>query len=45
MATAAPDGCSAGLNPELDRLRLHVTERGITLVTPEVLAQPVPASR
>ena len=44
MHCVLPDGFSAGLNPELDRLRFHVTERGITLVTPEMLGHPVPAS-
>ena len=44
MHCVLPDGFSAGLNPELDRLRFHVTERGITLVTPEMLGQPLPAS-
>jgi glucose-1-phosphate adenylyltransferase len=34
-----PDGFSAGLNLERDRERLHVTERGICLVTPDMLAQ------
>jgi glucose-1-phosphate adenylyltransferase len=34
-----PDGFSAGVNPERDRARLHVTERGICLVTPDMLGQ------
>ena len=33
-----PDGFSAGLQPELDRKRFTVTERGITLVTRDMLA-------
>jgi glucose-1-phosphate adenylyltransferase len=32
-----PDGFSAGVNPERDRARLHVTERGVCLVTPQML--------
>ena len=36
-----PDGFSAGLSPDEDRKRFHVTERGITLVTPSMLGQPV----
>jgi glucose-1-phosphate adenylyltransferase len=35
-----PDGFHAGLDPVADRARgFHVTERGITLVTPEMLGQ------
>jgi glucose-1-phosphate adenylyltransferase len=35
-----PDGFSAGLDPEQDRERgFHVTERGVTLITPEMLGQ------
>jgi glucose-1-phosphate adenylyltransferase len=36
-----PDGFSAGLDPERDKLRFHVTERGVTLITPEMLGQIV----
>ncbi|HWS25508.1 MAG TPA: glucose-1-phosphate adenylyltransferase [Xanthomonadales bacterium] len=32
-----PDGLQAGLDPALDRQRFHVTERGIVLITPEML--------
>ena len=32
-----PDGFSAGVDPERDRARLHVTERGVCLVTPQML--------
>ncbi len=32
-----PDGLCVGLDPALDRQRFHVTERGITLVTPDML--------
>jgi glucose-1-phosphate adenylyltransferase len=35
-----PDGFSAGVAPDADRLRFHVTERGVTLVTPSMLGQP-----
>jgi glucose-1-phosphate adenylyltransferase len=33
-----PDGFKAGLYPDEDRARFHVTERGIVLITPEMLA-------
>ena len=32
-----PDGFMAGVNPHEDKTRFHVTERGVTLVTPEML--------
>jgi len=32
-----PDGFAAGVDPALDRVRLHVTDRGICLVTPQML--------
>ena len=32
-----PDGLQAGLDPEKDRKRFNVTERGIVLITPEML--------
>jgi glucose-1-phosphate adenylyltransferase len=34
-------GTRIGVDPEEDRRRFHVTERGITLVTPDMLGQPV----
>jgi glucose-1-phosphate adenylyltransferase len=34
-----PDGFSAGLNRAHDAARFHVTARGITLITPEMLEQ------
>lgn len=36
-----PDGFSAGLDPERDKQRFHVTGRGVTLITPEMLGQTV----
>jgi len=30
-----PDGFQVGVNPDADRARLHVTDLGITLITPE----------
>lgn len=35
-----PDGFSAGLHPEQDRKQFTVTERGITLVTRDMLPKP-----
>jgi glucose-1-phosphate adenylyltransferase len=34
-----PDGYQIGINPEEDRTRFQVTEKGVTLVTPEMLGQ------
>jgi glucose-1-phosphate adenylyltransferase len=34
-----PDGFSAGMNAAHDAARFHVTERGITLITPDMLGQ------
>lgn len=36
-----PEGLTAGFNPEEDKKRFHVTEKGITLITPEMLGQEV----
>jgi glucose-1-phosphate adenylyltransferase len=36
-----PDGMSIGIDPEADRKRFFVTDRGITLVTPEMLGQDI----
>jgi glucose-1-phosphate adenylyltransferase len=37
-----PDGFSAGVDAEADRLRaFHVTERGVTLITPEMIGQRI----
>jgi glucose-1-phosphate adenylyltransferase len=36
-----PDGFTAGLNHEHDKARFHVTPRGATLITPEMLGQPL----
>lgn len=35
-----PDGFTAGMDPAADRERFHVTERGITLITPQMIAAP-----
>lgn len=40
-----PDGFTAGVDPDLDRQRFHVTERGVTLITPEMLGQHVHRAR
>ncbi|CAG1006113.1 glucose-1-phosphate adenylyltransferase [Burkholderiales bacterium] len=36
-----PDGLQIGVDPEQDARRFHVTPRGVTLVTPEMLGQQV----
>jgi glucose-1-phosphate adenylyltransferase len=36
-----PDGLCAGFDIEQDKTRFHVTDRGVTLVTPEMLGQQV----
>ncbi len=36
-----PEGLTAGFNPEDDRRRFHVSDRGITLITPDMLGQDV----
>jgi glucose-1-phosphate adenylyltransferase len=33
-----PDGFQAGLDPKADAKQFHITERGITLITPEMLS-------
>lgn len=38
-----PDGFTAGVSVEEDRARFHVTERGIVLITPEMLEADAPA--
>ncbi|MCI4431079.1 MAG: glucose-1-phosphate adenylyltransferase [Burkholderiales bacterium] len=38
-----PDGFKAGVHPAEDRARFHVTERGVTLITPKMLGQAYPA--
>ncbi len=40
-----PEGMKIGVDKEEDRRRFHVTERGITLVTPEMLGQVVHTPR
>ncbi|MCB2001114.1 MAG: glucose-1-phosphate adenylyltransferase [Rhodoferax sp.] len=43
-----PDGFCAGVDPQQDRARFHVTEGGVTLITPAMLAAlgegPVPGA-
>ena len=36
-----PDGFTAGVDVERDKARFHVSEGGITLVTPEMLGQKI----
>ncbi len=40
-----PDGMQIGVDPEEDRKRFYVSEKGITLVTPEMLGQNLHYSR
>jgi glucose-1-phosphate adenylyltransferase len=37
--TRIPPGLEAGIDPAADRKRFHVTDNGITLITPEMLGQ------
>ena len=39
-----PEGLSVGINPEEDKKKFFVTDKGITLITPEMLGQDVHAS-
>jgi glucose-1-phosphate adenylyltransferase len=36
-----PPGLVVGMNPDEDRRRFYVSEKGVTLITPEMLGQPV----
>jgi glucose-1-phosphate adenylyltransferase len=36
-----PEGLVVGYDPEVDRTRFYVTEKGITLITPEMLGQQI----
>jgi len=36
-----PDGMVVGVDPQEDRRRFHVTDRGITLISPEMLGQRI----
>lgn len=36
-----PDGLEAGVNPQEDRKRFHVSPNGVTLITPEMLGQVI----
>jgi glucose-1-phosphate adenylyltransferase len=40
-----PDDFTAGIDPESDRRLFHVTEAGVTLITPEMLGQRVHQAR
>ena len=41
QGTRIPPGLRAGVDPEEDRKRFHVTEKGVTLITPAMLGQPL----
>jgi glucose-1-phosphate adenylyltransferase len=36
-----PEGMVVGVNPEEDRRRFYVSEKGVALITPEMLGQRV----
>ena len=36
-----PEGLEVGVDPDVDRRRFRVTERGITVIVPEMLGQQV----
>ncbi len=36
-----PPGLKVGIDPDEDRKRFHVTDKGITLITPEMLGQHI----
>jgi glucose-1-phosphate adenylyltransferase len=36
-----PKGFTVGVDPDEDRKRFHITEKGIALITPEMLGQPI----
>ena len=40
-----PDGMEVGVNVEEDRKRFHVSENGVTLITPEMLGQKFHSTR
>lgn len=40
-----PDGLEVGFNPAEDAKRFHVTEKGVTLITPDMLGQRIHQSR
>jgi glucose-1-phosphate adenylyltransferase len=39
QGTKIPPGLRAGIDPEEDRKRFHVTDKGVTLITPAMLGQ------
>jgi len=39
QGTRIPPGLRAGVDPAEDRKRFHVTEKGVTLITPSMLGQ------
>lgn len=43
--TRIPDGMEIGVNPEQDRKRFHVSDKGITLVTSDMLGQAIHHAR
>lgn len=36
-----PDGMVVGVDPAEDRKRFYVSEKGVTLITPDMLGQPI----
>ncbi len=41
QGTRIPPGLRAGVDADEDRRRFHVTEKGVTLITPAMLGQPL----
>jgi len=39
QGTRIPPGLAAGIDPDEDRKRFHVTDKGVTLITPDMLGQ------
>ena len=45
QGTRIPEGLCVGFDPEEDRKHFHVTEKGVTLVTPRMIERSAPRAR